>query len=741
MNTSVQPSPGLTDKLFGWLFVFTLCSIIAVFWTYPLVRKLSIELVGLGGDRYIYLWNFWWFKKAFLSKELEIMFTPMVYYPVGTHLAFHSLIVASGFMAYVLGHFFSAIESYNLIFFLSFPIAGLTAFMLAQDVGLSFRPALVSGLVFGFWSGHWTHLDHLNQASIHFIPLFILFLRRWLVIDAPALKQARALAIPSFLTGLAWVINALSNWYYGIYLVYVLSCALIYRTVRILFQPRTRKIRSLGHLSLSCLWFGLGALIVLGPLYAPIFGLMLQPGKTSSAVMMDQTSALLRTVFLPNITHPVYGKGMQFLFNTFGQPLVWGFEGSLFFGCVPLVLAIIGFIKSRTSEKWFWLFVFAVFFLLALGPSFSLFGRDISWLMPVNLLVKLPFMSFLRVPSRFIVICVVVLALLSGWGARFVLERMGRKSGQIMFGLICLLILFDYFRYPTYMAPTDPVPKTYQRIGRESDNRAMLTMCDLMHEIRKVSYYQTIHQKPVTLGFTSHFTAPSFETFNLYAIVDTLLRLKQTPPVTIEPVVGHENSEKVQLDVQGHLSEILNEYGIGWVSLHPNYWVHNRPRNTKLLSEELGGFIESDPASGLLIFEVPLKTNIQSFVLLGKGFTSYDNNTTEMVCLDGATFVIINHQDWSGVEISFGLEQAPEPFSIWLETAGQEVAPQEGLSTGLLHYFLPLRTGLNFCELRFQGEQDRTAWAQTFRRWTGTRVPYKPEPLAARLKNVRLRFE
>src|SRR5688572_11251212 len=100
------------------------------------------------------------------------------------------------------------IAAYNALILLSFPLAALTAFLLARHLTLSCTAAAVAALAFAFSPFHIAHAAyHPHIAQIQWLPLYLLAL--WRCLDA-----ATPVAI-GFL-GVATAAVTLSNFYGGL---------------------------------------------------------------------------------------------------------------------------------------------------------------------------------------------------------------------------------------------------------------------------------------------------------------------------------------------------------------------------------------------------------------------------------------------------------------------------------------------------------------------------------------------
>lgn len=66
-----------------------------------------------------------------------------------------------------------AVAAYNALFFLAFPLSGLTAAAVLRAAGLGRLPALVGGAVYAFAPFHWSHLSHLQVLTYQWVPVVL----------------------------------------------------------------------------------------------------------------------------------------------------------------------------------------------------------------------------------------------------------------------------------------------------------------------------------------------------------------------------------------------------------------------------------------------------------------------------------------------------------------------------------------------------------------------------------------
>jgi hypothetical protein len=103
--------------------ILTGYGLIAILATYPVAWGFFSAIPGYGQDDFQSLWNFWWVKKAVLDDGASPFFTPMLFYPEGANLAFHTL---SFYNTLILGiplqRFLGWVGTYNLAYLSTFPL-------------------------------------------------------------------------------------------------------------------------------------------------------------------------------------------------------------------------------------------------------------------------------------------------------------------------------------------------------------------------------------------------------------------------------------------------------------------------------------------------------------------------------------------------------------------------------------------------------------------------------------------
>jgi hypothetical protein len=132
------------------------------------------------GDPWQYLWGIWYVAKAFTTFPPPLLWTDLVFFPIGFDIPFLpgvGLILGPGAL---LQSVFGLVLTYNLLWWLSFALAGYAMYLLGRHLLGDRIVAFVCGSLFAFSSYRLIHsVEHLPILMASFlVPLFALTLLR-----------------------------------------------------------------------------------------------------------------------------------------------------------------------------------------------------------------------------------------------------------------------------------------------------------------------------------------------------------------------------------------------------------------------------------------------------------------------------------------------------------------------------------------------------------------------------------
>lgn len=565
----------LLQKSPDFLVIISYIVLTAIF-TYPVI--ISNTQVPGGGDAYFYLWDLWWFKKALLDIS-NPYFTPYLFHPTGLNLALSAVTPFNALLSVPLQLIFSLVTTYNILWLISFIISGYGTYKLTKYLTDSSQAAFIAGLIFMFSPYHFAHsLGHLNLLSIEWIPFYVLYFLK--TASENNIKNAVYSAIFLLLVALCEYT----------YLVYMLAFTVIF----LLCQLYTDKEQLLNRNLLKRLSV---TGVVFGFLFFPFAHPLLKELATSESNYMYSGgfvtySADLLGFFLPSQLHPFLKNiGSQFYQNFTGNIG----EYTVFAGYTVLILATIAFLKVKTKDVRFWAISAIVFFILSLGPILHINGIFISNIegvnfaipLPYSIIMKIPIISIARAPSRLDALIMLSLSVLAAYGISYIFRITDARSNgkipiKICFAVIlAIFILFEFLAIPFPMADAD-VPEFYYSLSGNSEDFSILEIPDCANHLAfpEYMYYQTVHEKKITTGYThvpescTKFTENTPLINNLYFVYGSTEK-----PIPISNDILNQDIKEIGLS-------ILNYYDIKYVILHENYMTAEQLKFARNLLEE-----------------------------------------------------------------------------------------------------------------------------------------------------------
>ena len=367
------------------LLAFSLLSIV---WTWPLAARLASRVPHDPGDPVFNIFILWWNAQA--VPLTAGWWNAPFYFPMEGALAFSEhLLGISAFTTPLIAAGASPVAAYNVAMLLSFVLSGFFAYLLAHRLTGSAVVAFCAGMAFAFAPYRASQLAHLQVLTAQWIPAMLLGMhayvetgrRRWLV-----------------LFGLAWLLQALSNGYYMLFVPVLVVLWLAWFTD---WRAPRRSAELLAAWALASL---------------PLLPVVLKYHAVHSSQGLERGLEEIRdysATFESFVTPPWLLKFWNPSRDAIG-------EGYLFPGGTVLALTAAGVLalllrKGRLravrerSPLLFYTGAAVSIFLLTLGPGGEPDGPP-SLLRPYSWLLWLPGYEGLRVPSRFAMLGALCLA-------------------------------------------------------------------------------------------------------------------------------------------------------------------------------------------------------------------------------------------------------------------------------------------------------------------------------------------
>ena len=529
--------------------VYLVCLIILI---RPL--QLSTTLLGRDDDTWIFYWNDWWLQEALLNLKSPL-FTEMMFAPAGTSLLAHSNSFLNSLFAFPLTPFVGSVAAYNFVLLFGLWIGAVGMFLLVWDSADSYIGALFAGLLFSIMPYHLTRiLAHGNLSSIHWWPWFMWALMHTLQHG----RRRHAL--------LAGLFAALTFWS-GLQLALLL---LIWSVVYLIWSiPSIIDLRSLRRedvtrLATSLLIIGGVAIVLCLPLLIPL----IQQLDTLRMAAADYNRAAIdQTDLLAYVIPPDYNP----FFGSRFEPLAreWFDINRKFvpyLGLTPLMLAIGSVWRGRdrspsaintrlNSHIGFWVLMFVIVILLALGTQLRIAGNVIEIPLPYRLLEsRFPF-STLRSPDRFNLLTVLILPFLAGSG----LARLWQSGHRLLPAVAVVISICEFAIWPLPTWALPPISPVYAQFAAFPDRtEAILDYPTGYGYGKRWLYYQTLHHHPTVDGHMSRYDETTYATILSDPLLQAFYKLTRSPKnvdlTAVEPSVTIADAQSVaelrQLDVR-----------------------------------------------------------------------------------------------------------------------------------------------------------------------------------------------
>ena len=514
--------------------------------TYPIPFRPGLHY-SVHNDYMQGLWNLWWFKESLIGLGRNPYVTDYLFYPNGVSLAFHTLSITNAAMALPLLFVADLVTSYNIVYLLTFLIAGIGTYLLVKDATGSGPAAFLGGIVLAFSPYHFVKSYQIWEASVEWMPLFAFFYFRFL--RGGGLREAT-------LSAIMLALASLSSWYLMVFSFLFIAFSLVY-----LFLTDRKRLLSQDFLRGFAYLAGFFGVLILPFAYPMLRGVILGEAEISTSLYIQFLKG--GEGLLAGMSGSTFQVGMtQLQGMRLAMPLFW--PGIL--GYLPILLAAVGLIRSRTiRERGFWIVAALLFYLFLLGPYLTVFDRvyrniPLPWL----LLDRLPIFKAIRYPHRFLAPLSICLAVLSGGGAlalsRWIagwrpFRAWRERVVALLLAGLSALVMVEYAVAPIghYRVPISPF---YETLADDPDDYAILD-CPIMTPFTAYyMYYQTTHRKKIPGGQV------------VYPGEKVIDFLKTTPAIRelANPVLIEERGEPITLP--GNTGEILGGLGFRYVLVH-----------------------------------------------------------------------------------------------------------------------------------------------------------------------------
>lgn len=485
--------------------------------TFPQVLHMR-DAVHDDGDPLLVTWIFSW-----VAHQLPLapahLFDANIFYPERHTLAFaETLLVPALAVAPLRWVGVEPILVYNLVLLAGFILSGVGTALLVRSLTGCTGPAIVAGLVFAFLPYRIEQYPHLQLQQTQWIPLAL-----WAFHALLRTGRRRA----GVLLGLCVAGQTLSCVYYGLFLVPYLA---IVGGTMLVAERALSKERIVALVIAAAI-----AAVAVAPVARAYLSARSRVGERGVQEIVDN-SATWRNYFAAPAPNVVYGG--------FTAPFVQP-ERALFPGIVAMILSLVAIWPRRHEDttsthgerfvtSWLRRNVTTPQFAYALGLLFSfdlsLGSNGFTYRLLYDYL--LPFRA-LRAPARMGMMAGFSLAVLAGYGAARLLERLPSRSARRMaIAAMSLLILIEYASRPLALLPIPRgVPEVYADLIRDRGDNPDVAIVEYPlgeHHDPTYMYYSTFHWQHLANGYSGFYPASyealvfAFESFPGDAVFDEL---------------------------------------------------------------------------------------------------------------------------------------------------------------------------------------------------------------------------
>lgn len=517
MGEGEETSAGEGPSLRLWDLVLLLVGLVAataVFFL-PLVTDLggSVLFPKFGGasvlqqarDQYHFMWNYWWVRVA-ISTGHNVFSTNLMFYPQGTSLILQTIDYVDAVFAAPLSVAAGEVFGYNVVLLASFPLAGITAFLLAWHFTRSKLASGIAAFIFAFFPQHVAQaiFGHPNIASVGWLPAY--FLAMLLAFERKSLKYAAlagGLVVVMTFVDLEWLLwAAIAS---GIYLVYYLA------TTRFADLRRTLLVTAV------ILAVGVG---VSSPYLVPAYVATATQARAPPAVNQAYQNSAVPSLYLtPFPYNAFFGRVFSAAFTGLsGGPPNW----IIYIGWTVLTLAALGALASKDSRKYFLLALAFVFTLFSLGPARTELPLSIQT--PYTFLYDhISLLHYERSSARYSIVTMLSLSVLAAMGAKALFEELDARVSKLPWSKIAAvailaLLVFEYA--PAVGATPVSSSPAYRIIASDPGTFGVLELPETITLTQNYLYQATLTGKPLVNGKISQVS----QTLPLYAYSAPFLR-------------------------------------------------------------------------------------------------------------------------------------------------------------------------------------------------------------------------
>lgn len=447
-----------------WTLVTLFYSVVGAVFTWPLIVRMKSGFYGFGNDNWGGIWFINWINKTFWSGESSAV-SHDIQYPFGYEFDDRYIAPYDRLISILFGGIGDGLFAYNLMIFISFPLAGVSMYALARYLTGNRSAAVFAGLVFTVSPFHLAmSMQYPAMACIFPIPLLVLA-----VIHAVRTRRLRDAAWAGAALALVWA----TSYYYGWFaiwflLVFFVAAGLVGLWRSLLKRRVGSALREGARFAVTRgAVMGVTFSIIAIPLLINLVVKVLSDPDEYARQRADIAFTAVRPwmYFLPPHDNPLFGDlSSDFILSNLGILPVY--EQSVYLGAIAVLFSLVAvFFYRRANEALSGTLVallagagFCVLLTLGMDIPISPFSID-HWISPsayrhvtgpAEILYDLS--PNFRYYGRAFVFVSVVLASLAAIGyslaSRAVSSRFGVRGGQVLLVLAMSGVLIEFANIP-----------------------------------------------------------------------------------------------------------------------------------------------------------------------------------------------------------------------------------------------------------------------------------------------------
>lgn len=495
-----------------WLPVTALYSLLGAILTWPLVVRMSSGIYGFGNDNWGGIWFGHWIHEAFWGPA-KTSFSKEIQFPFGFEFDDRYIQPYDRLIDIVFGGIADGLFAYNLMVFLSFPLAGLAMYALARHVTGSRPAAVVAGTIFAISPFHLAMaMQYPPMASIHVAPLLVLAL-----IVALQRRRLRDAAWFGAAMAFVWV----TSYYYGWFAIFFVAAAIFtYALLALIRAIRARRARAgvaegaRFAVTRGPVAIGTFAVLAIPPLL-PLINKVLEDQTKFARAEADLAYTSVRPwqYVLPAHDSLILGSLTREDIQTH-LGILPVYEQNVYIGIFAGLLALAGIVAGRRviaaglrrlGVPLLAAAGFAV--LLTLGPAIPYEVTSIGdWLSPgtnphftgpVAYIYDLS--PNFRYYGRAFVFVSVVIALFAAVGLAWLLRNRSPRASWVVAGVVTLLVFADFANVPPSRFVDLSTPAWVKAVEKLPEDAAIVEypVADYSSpRSLQYVYWQTRHDRP-----------------------------------------------------------------------------------------------------------------------------------------------------------------------------------------------------------------------------------------------------